>query len=56
MFGKGQRQDLDEEDATSLGRQIRQALKQELEILGSREGGAALHVLFDGGVRNTPKL
>ena len=47
MFGKGQRQDLDDDDAVVLTQQIRNAVKRELAAVEAREGKAALHALYD---------
>jgi len=37
MFGRGQREDLDDEEAASLAESIREALRREVEGLAERE-------------------
>lgn len=46
MFGKGQREDLEDEDAAVLRKRIRQSIEKELEVLGQREGQAAVRQLL----------
>ena len=54
MFAKGQRDDLDDDEATQLAQQIRQALHQEVELLKSHEGEVSMDALFPEG-RHGPK-
>ena len=49
VFGKGQREELDDDDALVLQEQIREGLKQELEQLRAREGEGALQLLLGAG-------
>jgi len=37
MFGRGQREDLDDEEAAGLAESIREALRREVEGLAERE-------------------
>lgn len=46
IFGKGQREDLDEEDAEGLVLQMRRRLGEEIERLRRREGELAVRVLL----------
>ncbi len=46
VFGKGQREDLDDEDAAVLRKQMRQAIRKELDLLREREGDGALRLLL----------
>ena len=49
VFGKGQREDLDDEDALVLREGIRKGLRNELEELRDREGDGAVRLLLGGG-------
>lgn len=49
MFGKGQREELDEEDAVVLVRRMRGRLVREVERVGRREGGEAVRRLLGRG-------
>lgn len=48
VFGKGQREDLDDEDAEVLVRRMREGLEREVERVRRREGEAAVRGLFGG--------
>ena len=49
VFGKGQREDLDEEDAVMLVRRMREGLKGEVELVRRREGEKGVRRLFGDG-------
>lgn len=50
VFGKGQREELDEDDAVVLVGRMRKRLKEEVERVRRREGEGAVRRLFgDGG-------
>lgn len=50
VFGKGQREELDEDDAVVLVKRMRERLKGEVERVRRREGEEAVRRLFgDGG-------
>ena len=49
MFGKGQREDLDEDDAVVLVKRIRERLLVEVEGIRRREGEEAVARLFGDG-------
>ena len=50
VFGKGQREELDEDDAVLLVGRMRKRLKEEVERVRRREGEEAVRRLFgDGG-------
>ncbi|MCJ1257612.1 hypothetical protein MMC24_005438 [Lignoscripta atroalba] len=49
IFGKGQREELDEEDAEVLLEKMRARLQREVQRVGEREGEEAVRVLMGGG-------
>ena len=49
MFGKGQREDLDDVDAEILLQRMRKALGKEIERVRRREGDGALRGLLGEG-------
>ena len=50
VFGKGQREELDDEDAVQLLERMRREMKREVELLREREGEDAVRILLgDGG-------
>ena len=49
MFGKGQREELDEDDAVVLVGRMRKRLKEEVERVRRREGEDAVRRLFGDG-------
>lgn len=49
VFGKGQREELDEEDAVVLVGRMRERLRGEVERVRRREGEGAVRRLFAGG-------
>lgn len=48
VFGKGQREDLDDEDAEVLVGRMRKGLEREVERVRGREGEGAVRGLFGG--------
>jgi len=56
IFGRGQREDLDDEEAAVLTVQIRERLVQELERLREREGSATLASLLGRDGKNPKAL
>lgn len=48
VFGRGQREELDEEDAVVLERQLRESLNIEVERVREKEGDAAVRMLLEG--------
>ena len=55
VFGRGQREELDEEDAVVLSRQLRESLSVELERVREKEGDAAVRLLLEG-TNDKPRL
>ena len=49
IFGRGQREELDEEDAEILIEQMRQRLVKEMKRVEAREGPEAISMLLGGG-------
>ncbi len=49
MFGKGQREELDEEDAVGLVKRMREGLGREVERVRRGEGEEAVRRLFGEG-------
>jgi hypothetical protein len=49
IFGRGQREDLDDEDAVVLVKEMRTGLAAELERLKSREGEAVVRRMLGDG-------
>lgn len=49
VFGKGQREDLDEDDAAMLVGRIRERLGVEIERIGREEGWAVVREMFGVG-------
>ena len=56
MFGKGPREDLDDEDATVLTKQIRACIKRELAQVDHQEGPAALQALWGQREKERAKI
>ena len=57
IFGRGQREELDEEDAALLRAQIQDALWQELDALREREGQQVVDMLLGNtGTPSKPRL
>ena len=53
MFGKGQREELDEGDAVALVEGMRAGLRGEVEGVRGREGEGGVRRLFGGGGRES---
>ena len=51
VFGKGQREELDEEEAEVLVKRMREQLGKELEMVRKREGEAGLRALMGEGLQ-----
>lgn len=49
MFGKGQREDLDEDDAVVLVQRMRERLRKEVERVRLRQGEEGVRRLFGDG-------
>lgn len=49
VFGKGQREELDEEDAAELIRKMRGELTRQVERVREREGEEAVKILLGDG-------
>ena len=56
VFGKGQREDLDEEDAVVLVKRMRERLGREVERIRSREGDEGVRALLGEGTVEKSKL
>ena len=56
MFGKGQREDLDDGDAEVLVKRMRVRLGWEVERVRRGEGDGAVRALFGEGVDGMSKL
>ncbi len=56
MFGKGQREDLDEEDAVVLVKRMRERLGREVERTRRREGIEGVRALLGEGTSEKSKL
>ena len=56
VFGKGQREDLDEEDAVLLVKRMRERLGREVERIRSREGDEGVRALLGKGTMEKSKL
>ena len=56
VFGKGQREDLDEEDAVVLVMRMRERLGREVERTRTREGDEAVRALLGEGTTKKSKL
>ena len=51
VFGKGQREDLDDDDAVILIEKMRERLKVEIEAVRTSEGNEAIEILLGDGDR-----
>ena len=51
VFGKGQREELDEEDAELLVKRMREQLVTELEMVRKQEGEMGLRTLMGEGLK-----
>lgn len=56
VFGKGQREDLDEEDAVVLVKRMRERLGREVERTRRREGDKGVKALLGEGTTGKTKL
>ena len=56
VFGKGQREDLDEEDAVVLVKRMRERLGREVERTRRREGDEGVRALLGEGTMKKSKL
>ncbi|KAK0509466.1 hypothetical protein JMJ35_007860 [Cladonia borealis] len=56
VFGKGQREDLDEEDAVVLVKRMRERLGREVERIRRREGNEGVRALLGEGTTKKSKL
>lgn len=56
VFGKGQREDLDEEDAVVLVKRMRERLGREVERIKWREGDEGVRALLGEGTMEKSKL
>ena len=56
VFGKGQREDLDEEDAVVLVKRMRERLGREVERIRRREGDEGVRALLGEGTVEKSKL
>ena len=56
VFGKGQREDLDEEDAVVLVKRMRERLGREVERIRRREGDEGVRALLGEGTTKKSKL
>ena len=56
VFGKGQREDLDEEDAVVLVKRMRERLGREVERIRKREGDEGVRALLGKWTREKSKL
>ena len=56
VFGKGQREDLDEEDAVVLVKRMRERLGREVERTRRREGDEGVRALLGEGEPKKSKL
>ena len=56
VFGKGQREDLDEEDAVVLVKRMRERLGREVERIRRREGDEGVKALLGEGTLEKSKL
>ena len=52
VFGKGQREDLDEGDAQKLLAAMKKALSKEIEGVRGREGEGAMRLLMGDGEKS----